>query len=852
MEGIRIRGARVHNLRDIDVDLPRNAFVVLTGVSGSGKSSLAIDTIFAEGQRRFLESLSAASRMALNQLSRPDVEAIHGLPPTVCIDQRQRPADRRSTLSTLTGIADFLRLLFARTGQAHCPGCRRPVSRQSSRAIVDQILRLEDRKKVMILAPWIRGTTGEHRQAFEEIHQAGFVRARVDGDVIDAADPPDLAKTRRHEIEAVVDRIIIKEGIRDRLRESIDLALKHGGGSCLISWQEGSAWKDRLFSERFACAECERSFLELEPRSFSFNSPYGACPECNGLGTIEKNPDSEPTVCSDCKGERLNEFSRVVTVADRTFGQISHLTIEEGTQFFENLLPNSASDSPSALDETGRKVWNRTVPEIQKRLRFLMKVGLDYLTLNRSARSLSGGEFQRARLASCLGTGLRGVCYVLDEPTAGLHPFDTRRLIDTLTELRDQGNTVLVVEHDVECMRTADWLVDLGPGAGQAGGNVVVCGTPSEVASHPESITAPFLKRTPDTAENPTLQENGHARSTLQTQLDGPVLTLKGARRHNLKDVTLQLPLGCFTCVTGVSGSGKSSLISQTLIPAVRHILKTSQADSKEIDELEGWESIQAVVEIDQSPLGRSAQSTPATYSGMWDEIRKLFTKTRESRIRGFKANRFSFNSRTGRCAECKGQGTQRVEMHFLPDVEIECPVCRGARFNRQTLHITFRGQSVADVLAMSISDALHVFENFARLHAMLTTFEEVGLGYLRLGQSAQTLSGGEAQRVKLATKLSRPHNEQTLYVLDEPTLGLHPADVERLIQLLKRLAESGQTVIVVEHQEDVMAAADWIVDLGPKGGDHGGEIVATGRPETIAGIASPTGEALRRRLGPR
>lgn len=832
----------MHNLRDVDVDLPRNAFIVLTGVSGSGKSSLAIDTIFAEGQRRFLESLPAASRLALHQLPRPDVEAIHGLPPTVCIDQRQRPADRRSTLSTLTGIADFLRLLFARTGQAHCPDCGRPVSRQSSQAIVDQILRLEDRKKVMILAPWVRGKTGEHRQAFEEINQAGFVRARVDREVVDAADPPILVKTRRHEIEAVVDRIIIKDGIRDRLRESIDLALKHGGGSCLISWQEGSEWKDRLFSERFACPECERSFPELEPRSFSFNSPYGACPECNGLGTVESNPDEEPVTCPVCQGERLNAFSRAVTVAERTFGQVSNLTVAEALEFFENISPVSATGDPSPQEETRRKIWNRTLPEIQRRLRFMMKVGLDYPTLHRSANSLSGGEFQRARLASCLGTGLRGVCYVLDEPTAGLHPLDTRRLIDTLTELRDQGNTVLVVEHDLECMRRADWLVDLGPGAGRAGGHLIANGTPEEVAKHPDSLTAAYLKKS-----SPRLEQT-MAPSAPQEKTDASVLTLTGARRHNLKNVTLRLPFGRFTCVTGVSGSGKSSLISQTLVPAVRQVLQTGQIASKDFDELEGWEAIQAIVEIDQSPLGRSAQSTPATFSGLWDEIRKLFAKTRESRIRGFKASRFSFNSRAGRCAECKGRGTQRVAMHFLPDVEIECPVCRGARFNRQTLHITFRGKSVADVLAMTVSEARDVFENFAKLHAMLSTFEEVGLGYLLLGQSAQTLSGGEAQRVKLATELTRPPDGQNLYVLDEPTLGLHPADVERLLQLLKRLADSGQTVVVVEHHEDVMAAADWIIDLGPKGGDQGGDIVAEGSPETIAGVASPTGEALRRR----
>ncbi len=844
MSGIEIRGARLHNLRNIDVDLPRNAFVVLTGVSGSGKSSLAIDTVFAEGQRRFLESLPAGQRLALNQLPRPDVDAIHGLPPTVSIDQRQRPADRRSTLATLTGIADFLRLLFARAGEAHCPGCGRPIARQSSRAIVAQILRLEDRKKVIVLAPWVRGKTGEHRQVFQDIGQAGFVRARVDGEVIDAADPPRLAKTKRHAIEAVVDRIIIKEGIQDRLRESVDLALKHGGGSCLISWQDEETWQELLFSEQFACPDCERSFPELEPRSFSFNSPYGACLECKGLGTIENEgkDNADPIVCPACGGERLNEFSRAVTFADCTPGKLAKMTVAAAWDFFSRL---SAESSEPAR----QKVLNRTLPEIANRLRFLMKVGLDYLTLDRPAKSLSGGEFQRARLAACLGIGLRGACYVLDEPTAGLHPRDTQRLIATLTELRDQGNTVLVVEHDLECMRQADWLVDLGPGAGENGGQVIAAGPPMEVAKNAESITARYLCRKV-APENPIAKEAEEAVPPTHADANNPAqfLRLLGARRHNLKHVTLEIPLYNMTCVTGVSGSGKSSLISQTLVPAMRQMLRAGKTSSADFDELQGWEPLAAVVEIDQTPLGRSAQSTPATYAGLWDEIRKLYAKTRESRLRGFKAARFSFNSRDGRCPACKGRGTKKVEMHFLPDVEIECPVCRGMRFNRQTLSAKFRGKSVADVLAMRVSEAVDFFQNFARLHAMLTTFTEVGLGYLLLGQSAQTLSGGEAQRVKLATELCRPNLEPALFVLDEPTLGLHPADVERLIQLLKRLVAFGQTVIIVEHHEDVMAAADWIIDLGPAGGENGGRILAAGTPTQIAGESSPTGEALRRR----
>ena len=850
MEGIQVRGARAHNLRNVDVDLPRNALVVLTGVSGSGKSSLAIDTIFAEGQRRFLESLPAGERRALRQLPRPDVDAIHGLPPTVSIDQRQRPADRRSTLSTLTGIADFLRLLFARTGAAHCPGCGRPVSRQSPRAIVDQILRLDDRRKAMILAPWVRGQTGEHRQAFQDISQAGFVRARVDGEIMDAADPPQLAKNKSHEIEAVVDRIIIKEGIRERLQESVDLALKHGGGTCLVSWQEGDTWHDRLFSERFACPDCERSFPELEPRSFSFNSPYGACLVCNGLGVVEES-EAAAGVCPACQGERLNEFSRAVTVAGITIGQFTKMTSAEALGFVDSELPRPSKREPrigagpdSPTDPAREKVLQRVVPEIANRLRFLLKVGLDYLTLDRPANTLSGGEFQRTRLAACLGTGLRGACYVLDEPTAGLHPRDTRRLMETLFELRDQGNSVLVVEHDLECMRRADWLVDLGPGAGAEGGKIIASATPAEVADNPESITAKYLRGTygPLTL---TLSPEGRGDKAVSP---AQRLTLSGARRHNLKNVTLEVPLGKLVCVTGVSGSGKSSLISETLVPAVRQRLAGKIVSSPDYDELKGFEPISQVIEIDQTPLGRSAVSTPATYSGMWDEVRKLYAKTRDSRVRGFKAGRFSFNSRDGRCPECKGRGTKPVEMDFLPDAEVECPVCRGARFNRQTLSIKFRGKSVADVLAMPVSEALEFFRNFDRLHAMLSTFAEVGLGYLLLGQSAPTLSGGEAQRVKLATELARGNIAPALFVLDEPTLGLHPADVDRLLQLLHRLVESGHSAIVVEHHEDVMAAADWIIDLGPEGGDQGGEIIAAGIPAEIAQRKSPTGEALRGR----
>jgi excinuclease ABC subunit A len=848
---IRVRGARVHNLRNIDVDIPRDSLVVMSGVSGSGKSSLAFDTLFAEGQRRYLESLSTYTRQYLDQLQRPDADLIDGLPPTISIDQRSGSVRVRSTLATTTEIYDYLRLLYARAGQAHCPRCRQPVSCQSSQAIVEQILALEARRKVMILAPLVRGRKGTHRQVFEKICKDGFVRARVDGEVVDASDPPELAKNKRHDVEVLVDRILVKEGIRPRLQESIELALKQGQGTCLLSDYDGDRWHDRLYSEKFACPNCSISFPELEPRTFSFSSPYGACPECDGLGVQFSSAADEDSirelesqvVCEACQGGRLNPFARAVTLAGRSIHELTAMCVSAAAAFFEGLMKSVGSDADdSVFMPEGRLVAAKTVPDVAARLRFLVDVGLGYLNLDRPTRTLSGGEFQRARLAACLGSGLIGVCYILDEPTIGLHPRDTARLIEILVELRDLGNSIVVVEHDPDMILRADYLIDLGPGAGREGGRIVAAGTPAEVAREPNSLTGNYLN-------NPAALCRPSKRRHIDWKRS---LTLKGTRTHNLKNVTARVPLEVFTCVTGVSGSGKSSLITHTLTPSVRRALTnpTSQTGlfrPLDVDALDGVALIDRIVEIDQSPIGRTGRSNPATYSGIWDEVRKMFARTRAARLRGYPARRFSFNAPGGRCEACKGQGTQRIEMHFMPEMHVTCPDCQGSRFNRQTLAIRFAGKNVADILRLRIDEALEFFGNFPKLRAILDTFNDVGLGYLSLGQSSLTLSGGEAQRVKLATELSRCSDEKTLFVLDEPTTGLHPADIEKLMTLLGRLIDRGNSVLVVEHQIDVIASSDWLIDLGPEGGDAGGRIVAQGRPEDVANVEqSHTGRALR------
>jgi len=879
---IRVTGARTHNLKNVSVEIPRDRLVVLTGVSGSGKSSLAFDTLFAEGQRRYLESVSTYSRSFIDQLERPDVDRVEGLPPTVSVSQQMGSVRPRSTLATTTEIYDFLRLLYARAGVAHSPATGGRVERQSPDQVVDAVLRFGDRAKVMVLAPVVRGRKGEHRAVFEKVAKEGFVRARVDGEVVDTAEPPKLAKTKPHTIEAVVDRLVIKEGVRPRLRESVELALKLGEGLCVVSRAEGDDWTDRVFSERFVCPETGESFAPLEPRSFSFNSPYGACPTCHGLGVLAReaeetgprrgraaatgNEPSEGTggtedipVCPECRGERLNPFSRLVTLSGVRLPELAAMPVDQCYGWCRDLLERVRSDDPELdLTTEGRLAAAKALPEIVSRLRYLERVGLGYLTLDRRTNTLSGGEYQRARLSGCLGAGLIGVGYVLDEPTIGLHPRDIRKLIDTLRDLRDAGNSVLVVEHDVAVMRAADHLIDLGPDAGVDGGRVVAQGTPEEVAAVPESPTGPYLVSggvvSGGDIRHSTLAAHYVAR---EVKADTAGLRLANVRRHNLDGIDVEVPLGRFVAVTGVSGSGKSTLVMEVLVPAVKEMLRKSGGGGQGSGTASAGSSIRLfdaaalrrLVSIDQSPLGRTSRSTPATYSGVWDEIRKVFAKTKEARVRGYKANRFSFTSPEGRCAECKGHGTTKVEMKFLPDVFVVCPVCGGRRFNRQTLAVTFHGRSVADVLAMRIDEAAEFFAAVPKVRDRLALLADVGLGYLQLGQSALTLSGGEAQRVRLATELTAPGKlgvEPTLFVLDEPTTGLHPRDIERLVELLQRLVDDGHTVLVIEHEPAVIASTDWVIDLGPEGGAGGGRIVAACPPAELAGNPeSHTGRAL-------
>jgi excinuclease ABC subunit A len=920
---IRVRGARVHNLRDIDVDLPRDRLVVLTGVSGSGKSSLAFDTLYAEGQRRYIEGLSSYARQFLDQLERPDVDLIEGLPPTVAIDQHAGSANPRSTVATVTEIHDYLRLLYARAGVAHCPSCGRAIRRQTPEQIVASVLAMQEGRKMLVLAPLVRGRKGQHLDAFQAIRRAQLLRARVDGQVVELGDePPKIAKTKAHDIEAVVDRLVVREGIRPRLAESIDLALKLGEGSVLLSAQADSGWDDRLVSVHYACPACGTGFEELEPRTFSFNSPYGACPACDGLGTLSAfdpalvipdrslslaqgavaprrgaragaldEPETaaflkrhrlgretplaswpakvfraflhgEPefpgllalleaerasartesrraaleafrdqTTCPDCNGARLRPEARVVTVGDRPIQDVLALPIVEAVRFFEGLR----FEPP--LDQVGPPL----VREIAGRLAFLARVGLGYLTLARGADTLSGGELQRVRLATQIGSGLVGVCYVLDEPTAGLHPRDVDRLLGSLQSLKDQGNSVLVVEHDEAVIRAADHLIDLGPGAGPDGGRVVASGPPDDLTALGESLTARYLVAA---VREPVVESPRLARSP-------GWLTVVGASERNLKGVEARVPAGTLTCVAGVSGSGKSTLVHDVLARAVRRALEKTGPRPGAFNRIEGLELFDKLIEIDQTPIGRGPRSTPATYTGVHDEVRKVFARIREAKVRGYSASRFSFNVKEGRCESCEGQGLRRVEMHFLPDLYVRCDACGGKRFNRQTLEVRFKGRSIGDVLEMRVDEARDLFDAQPKVHRGLDALHEAGLGYITLGQSSTTLSGGEAQRVKLAAELGRAATGRTLSILDEPTTGLHFADVERLLRVLHRLADLGNTVVVIEHNLEVLKTADWLIDLGPEGGDAGGRIVAMGPPKVVAMIPeSYTGHYLRPLLG--
>lgn len=836
---IVVRGARTHNLRRLNVDIPRNQLVVIAGVSGSGKSSLAIDTLYAEGHRRYLDCLSAHTRQLLEHLARPPLDSLEGLPPTLCIEQRAGSASSRATVGTLTEIHDHLRVLYARAGAPHCPDCGTAISQQSPQAIVDQILAFEAGRKVMLLAPLIRGRKGAHAEVFAKIARDGFVRARVDGEILDVTEPPPLAKTKPHTIEAVIDRIVVKAGLRDRLDESVALTLKVGDGACIVSQQVGDTWEDHLYSSRFACPQCGTSFPEIEPRTFSFNSPYGACVTCHGLG----HTDADPTVpCPDCGGERLQPIGRATTFQGLNLPRFTTLTVSAARTVVEGWMN---AESPT-LTATKRIVAQRLLIHVANRLRYLDQVGVGYLSLDRAANTLSGGEFQRTRLAGCLGAGLLGVCYILDEPTIGLHPRDTQRLLATLQELRDQGSSVLVVEHDLDVIRQSDYVLDLGPGAGIAGGQLLAAGTPSDIQTVPESITGAYLSGRLQVADDPSTSASSARLPSLTHSIRLADVTL-----HNLQKVTVDFPLQSLVCVSGVSGSGKSSLIIEALVPLLRDRFQSTNTAGKPCGTLTGGDELQRLAEVDQSPLGRSGRSNPATYSGLWDEVRKLFSRTRDARVRGFRSSRFSFNSSEGRCPACHGHGLHKATLTVLSELPLVCPVCQGKRFNPATLEVKYRGHSVADILDLRISEAADFFTNYAQLARPLNTFVEMGLGHLTLGQPANTLSGGESQRVKLATELGRDHHSPTLFVLDEPTTGLHPHDIRRLLHILRQLVDRKHSVILIEHHLDVIAAADWVIDLGPEGGAGGGQITAAGPPQEVAQLTttSHTGAALAEHL---
>ncbi|WP_374720698.1 excinuclease ABC subunit UvrA [Peribacillus tepidiphilus] len=933
MEKIIVKGARVHNLKNIDVTIPRDKLVVLTGLSGSGKSSLAFDTIYAEGQRRYVESLSAYARQFLGQMDKPDVDAIEGLSPAISIDQKTTSRNPRSTVGTVTEIYDYLRLLFARIGRPTCPNHNIEISSQTIEQMVDRILEYPERTKLQVLAPVVSGRKGTHAKTLEEIKKQGYVRVRIDGEIYDLSEEIELEKNKKHSIEVIIDRIVIKEGIQARLSDSIESALKLGDGKVII---DIIGEEELLFSEHHACPICGFSVPELEPRMFSFNSPFGACPECDGLGSkLEVDVDLvipnkelslrqnaiapwEPTSsqfypqlleavanhygvdmdtpvkdlppalldkilygskgekiyfryvndfgqvrenyiefegvihnierryketssdyireqmekymaqhpCPTCKGYRLKPESLSVLIQKQHIGQVTSLSIEDANTFFEQL----------ELTEKEQKIANLILREIKERLGFLANVGLEYLTLSRAAGTLSGGEAQRIRLATQIGSRLTGVLYILDEPSIGLHQRDNDRLIETLKSMRDIGNTLIVVEHDEDTMLAADYLIDVGPGAGVHGGTIVSAGTPEEVMNDPNSLTGQYLsgkKFIPLPIE--------------RRKSDGRFIEIKGAAENNLKNVSVKFPLGTFIAVTGVSGSGKSTLINEILHKALAQKLHHAKTKPGEHKEIKGIEHLDKVIDIDQSPIGRTPRSNPATYTGVFDDIRDVFAATNEAKVRGYKKGRFSFNVKGGRCEACRGDGIIKIEMHFLPDVYVPCEVCHGKRYNRETLEVKYKGKNISEILDMTVEDALEFFENIPKIKRKLQTIADVGLGYITLGQPATTLSGGEAQRVKLASELHRRSTGRSLYILDEPTTGLHVDDISRLLVVLQRLVENGDTVLVIEHNLDVIKAADYIIDLGPEGGEKGGTIIATGTPEEVAEVeASHTGRYLK------
>ncbi len=914
LDRITVHGARQHNLKNIDVSIPRNTLTVVTGLSGSGKSSLAFDTIYAEGQRRYVETLSTYARQFLDQMERPDVDSIDGLSPAISIEQKTTSRSPRSTVGTITEIYDYLRLLYSSIGVPYCPVCGNEISRQTTEQILQHVVALRPEDRIMVMAPIVRGRKGEFKKDLEKLARQGFVRARIDGVLRSLDEEITLDKRRNHTIEIVVDRLLVKPGIEKRLEASIDTATKLANGLVLIVVVNG---EERLYSQKLACTECGTSVAQLEPRSFSFNSPYGACEECHGLGSIW-SPDPAKVIVDPSKPlfdgglgpggssctmqHRLNELARRNRINLNTpFDKFSKKTqelllagangapgilgiLEEGYEsstegyrewLMEYMSPAECSAChgkrlrPASLAvrvknfsiaeftalpvaralvtarnwefaERELQIAGRVLDEIRHRLEFLAAVGLDYLSLDRSAATISGGESQRIRLATQIGSKLRGVLYVLDEPSIGLHPRDNGRLLETLTQLRDLGNTVVVVEHDAETIERADYVIDLGPGAGRLGGGLVAAGPPAEIARNPDSLTGRYL--TGD-LQIPVPAERHKA--------NGKALIIRGAREHNLKNVDVEIPLGILTVVTGVAGSGKSTLINEILYRTLSREIYGSHEEPGAHDSIEGIENIDKVIRIDQAPIGRTPRSNPATYTGLFTPIRDLYAMLPESRERGYKPGRFSFNVKGGRCEACQGDGLRRIEMNFLPDVYVTCDACRGRRYNRETLEVRYKGSSIADLLDTTVEDALALMENLPQIHAKLQTLYDVGLGYVHLGQSATTLSGGEAQRIKLAKELSKRQTGKTFYLLDEPTTGLHFDDVRKLLDVLQRLVSLGNTVVVIEHNLDVVKTADWIIDLGPDGGEYGGRVVACGTPEQVAkSKKSYTAEALRKVLG--
>lgn len=821
---IQIRGARTHNLKNVDLDIPRGQLTVLTGVSGSGKSSLAFDTLFAEGQRQYLQSLSSYTRQFVDQMERPEVDSIRGLQPSLCIDQSQGVSSPRSTVGTVTEIYDYLRLLMARVATPACHQCGRPIDRQTPDAIVASVMECAPASRLTVLAPMVLSRKGAHADVFDRITKAGLVRAQVDGEFVELDPPPVLAVRKEHTISAVVDRVIMRDEHRERLEQAIQSALSLSDGlvATHVVSPDGNKAQERLYSTRYACAACGISLPEIEPRTFSFNSAYGACQRCEGFGHLG---DDDRTVCPACQGARLRPESLAIKLHGASIAEMVRYPIDECRAWLQAL----------PIEGDARTIAAPILKEIVPRLEYLERVGLSYLTLDRPADTLSGGELQRVRLATSVGTGLIGVCYVLDEPSIGLHPRDTRRLIEILRALQQKGNTVVVVEHDEAMMKAADLLVDIGPGAGREGGAIVACGPPSQVEKVAESITGQYLigQRTVGANQQRAVAEQQEW------------LEIQGIRKNNLDNVDVRVPLGKLVAVTGVSGSGKSTLVHDTIVRAVTMHLE-GRRGTTHWKSMSGTRAIDRLVEVDQTPIGRSPRSVPATYCGLWDDIRKIFAVTRDAKQRGFTAARFSFNAGPGRCETCAGQGRQTLEMSFLEGVDVPCPECQGRRFNRATLAVKFKNKNVADVLEMSVEEAAEFFENVGHVHARLQRLNDVGLGYLALGQRATTLSGGEAQRLKLANELARGNEQRTLYVLDEPTTGLHQSDVEKLVRVLQGLVERGHTVLVVEHHMQLVQCCDWVIDLGPEGGAGGGRLLFEGTPVELAKTDFPTGVALR------